>query len=204
VRQNRVPPQDHRALPWLAHDLLFDYEVEDVWRFPVRLRPGDSLEDLVGEMRAAVAAMPRFGLTSMLFRIRFFVGRLLRWEPTSVAPSQRIRDRLAELRPDVAVGRNNQAAPAGSFVPVYTLPDECLWEIENRTVRAAVHIGRVRRSDGGSFVNLAVYVIANGRLGRIYMRVIAPARRWIVYPALLRAAGHRWAAHVAGTPRPAG
>jgi hypothetical protein len=34
---------------------------------------------------------------------------------------------------------------------------------------------------------LAVYVRPHGRLGRAYLRLIEPFRRWVVYPSLLDA-----------------
>lgn len=79
---------------------------------------------------------------------------------------------------------------SAGFVPVYQEAEEHLLRIVNRTVTAFLHVSLADRRP-----RLAVYVRPNGRLGRAYMRLIEPFRRWVVYPALL-AAGDRAAARV--------
>lgn len=81
---------------------------------------------------------------------------------------------------------------SAGFVPVYQEPEEQLSRIANRTVTAFLHVSLVDRRP-----RLAVYVWPNGWLGRGYLRLIEPFRRWVVYPALL-AAGGRAAARLAG------
>jgi len=71
------------------------------------------------------------------------------------------------------------------LVPVYQEPEEQLSRLANRTVTAFLHVSLVDRHP-----RLAVYVRPNGRLGRAYLRLIEPFRRWVVYPELL-AAGSR-------------
>jgi hypothetical protein len=78
------------------------------------------------------------------------------------------------------------------FVPVYQEPDEVLSRIANRTVTAFLHVSLAE-----GHPRLAVYVRPKGALGRAYLTLIDPFRRWVVYPALL-AAGARAAARLAG------
>jgi hypothetical protein len=78
------------------------------------------------------------------------------------------------------------------LVPVYQEPEEVLSRLTNRTVTAFLHVSLVERHP-----RLSVYVRPNGALGRGYMALIEPFRRWVVYPALL-AAGARAAARLAG------
>ncbi|HEY7037402.1 MAG TPA: DUF2867 domain-containing protein [Methylomirabilota bacterium] len=68
------------------------------------------------------------------------------------------------------------------FAPVYAEPEEQLSRIENRTVTGYLHLSLVERRP-----RLAVYVRPHGRLGRAYLRLIEPFRRWVVYPSLLDA-----------------
>jgi hypothetical protein len=75
-------------------------------------------------------------------------------------------------------------------VPVYREPEEHLFRIANRTVTAFLHVSLADRRP-----RLAVYVRPNGRLGRVYMGLIEPFRRWVVYPGLL-AAGERAASRL--------
>ena len=78
------------------------------------------------------------------------------------------------------------------FVPVYQEPDEVLSRIANRTVTAFLHVSLVERHP-----RLAIYVRPKGALGRYYMALIEPFRRWVIYPALL-AAGSRAAKRLGG------
>ena len=82
---------------------------------------------------------------------------------------------------------------SSGFVPVYQEPDEQLSRIANRTVTGFLHISLVERRP-----RLAVYVRPHGLLGRGYLHLIEPFRRWIVYPALL-AAGARAVARLGGS-----
>lgn len=69
------------------------------------------------------------------------------------------------------------------FVPVYLEPEERLYRIENRTVTALLHVALVDRRP-----RLAVYVRPHGALGRAYLALIEPFRRFVVYPSLVRRA----------------
>ena len=73
---------------------------------------------------------------------------------------------------------------------------EALFELENATVHALMHLGRVAVEDRDSSriwaPQMAVYVKPRGSLGRIYMKLIQPFRHLIVYPALMRSAERSW------------
>ncbi|MEX2220957.1 MAG: DUF2867 domain-containing protein [Candidatus Rokuibacteriota bacterium] len=117
---------------------------------------------------------------------------LARWVEALRAEPRSLSSRaLFGLR--MAVGRllGLDRGSAG-FVPVYQESDEQLSRIANRTVTAFLHVSLVERHP-----RLAVYVRPNGWLGRTYLKLIEPFRRWVVYPALL-AAGGRAAVRLAG------
>jgi uncharacterized protein DUF2867 len=117
---------------------------------------------------------------------------LARWvEALRTEPRSRPSRALFAIR--VALGRLLGLDRGGTgFVPVYQEPDEVLSRITNRTVTAFLHVSLVE-----GHPRLAVYVRPNGALGRAYMALIDPFRRWVVYPALL-VAGARAAARLAG------
>jgi hypothetical protein len=81
-------------------------------------------------------------------------------------------------------------AKGTGFRPVYAEADEQLFRIENRTVVAFMHLSLADRRP-----RIAVYVRPKGRLGAVYMRLIDPFRRAVVYPGLL-ASGRRAALRV--------
>ena len=74
---------------------------------------------------------------------------------------------------------------SAGLVPAYQDADEQLFRIANRTVTAFLHVSVADRRP-----RFAVYVRPKGRLGQVYMQLIEPFRRWVVYPAML-AAGSR-------------
>ncbi len=78
---------------------------------------------------------------------------------------------------------------ATGFRPLHASPSERLYRIRNATVTALLHVSVVDHR-----VRLAVYVRPHGWRGRLYLRAIGPARRYVLYPALIRWAGRRLAA----------
>lgn len=120
---------------------------------------------------------------------------LARWvESLSQEPRPLAARALFALR--IAMGRllGLDRGSAG-FVSVYQESDEQLSRITNRTVTAFLHFSLADRRP-----RLTVYVRPHGPLGRGYLHLIEPFRRWIVYPALL-AAGARAAARLGGVRR---
>ncbi|MEM6806517.1 MAG: DUF2867 domain-containing protein, partial [Bacteroidota bacterium] len=80
----------------------------------------------------------------------------------------------------------------GDFVPVYSMADESLSEIENATVHAGIHLARVPLGEEIFGIQMAVYVKPKGNFGRFYMALIKPFRHAIVYPAFMRLIRKRW------------
>lgn len=200
MAQHRIRLEDHLSQPWLVHDLLADLSVEDVWEFPVRLRPGDSLADFRREMTVAVRNMNPLDPAALLFRIRYTIGKLFRWDRVQGTPwRRRLYDRFVAAHPELPA---TDAVAEVEAATVYETPDEYLGEIENRTVLAGLHLSRISVGDGAYGVRLAVYVKPKGRGGRLYMSLIKPFRLWVVYPAIMKAVASRWRQYVATTSPP--
>ncbi len=58
-------------------------------------------------------------------------------------------------------------------------------ELGASTAHAALHYGWVEIG-GGHALQVAVYALPHGLLGRLYLLAILPLRRLIVWPAMLR------------------
>ena len=158
----RRPLRRHRDRGWRVHQLTRDYELLDVWEYPIQANERDfetflethDLEAMVAETSLLVRA---------LFWIRAVLGRVFRWDDSGSLFEEVLRtDRELALR------------------------------ARNRTVTALLHLGWIRREDGSWTAELAVLAIPQGRLGRAYLAAIAPFRHWAVYPALMRAGRRRW------------
>jgi hypothetical protein len=131
-----------------------------------------------------------------LLAVRFFVGRLLGWDGE---PDDRARETFAVRL--TAADRSRSLAPVGTregpFRLVYRFENEQLLELSNRTAHAAALSALVERAEAYRFY-FAVYVRSVGRLTPVYMALIDPFRRWIVYPSLLRGVRANWR-HAFGT-----
>jgi len=201
--KGRLEVQEHLRRDWRAHRLLPDFEIEDVWLLPVELREDDDLVTIRDLLIDALKDRPPTGPTMLLVRARTGLGRLFGWdEPVShegLRPGS-IRERYARAE---GLGADELPTPGGGlFAPVYELDKELLSEIENKTVHAALHLGKVQTRTGSYNVQLTIYVQPKGRLGHVYMGLIKPFRLYIVYPAMLRATGAAWRSATDDAVRP--
>ena len=93
----------------------------------------------------------------------------------------------ADLAKSLAPG----GAREGLFRIVYRFENEQLLEVMNRTAHAAALSALVETADAYRFY-FGVYVRRVGRLTPVYMAVIDPFRKLIVYPSLLRSVRATW------------
>jgi len=189
----RIDPKEHNKHPWISHKLLHDFKVEDVWQLPVILQPEHSLSLVQEQFSKATRKIESKGPAGLLFRLRFFLGRIFKWDEkvkiTRIIPGS-IRERYAQAE---ALNYEQLPDPGdGNFIPVYNLNEESLAEIENATVHAAIHLGRTPLDEQTFTVQMTIYVKAKGIFGHIYMWLIKPFRWLIVYPTLMRVIGKSW------------
>lgn len=190
----RINQEEHLKQPWRVHRLLPDLRIEDVWELPVEMEANQGIGEVYHAFVKAMANTVNKGAAGALFKLRFFLGRVFGWEIEAKSqdkfPEGSIRARYAEQE---GLTRLDMSYPSfGDFVPVYDLREEMLSEIENETVLAAAHFGRVEKADGKFGVQMTIYVKPKGWFGHIYMAFIKPFRLMIVYPAMLAMIGRQW------------
>ena len=190
----RVKPADFQRLNLRCHALLSDVPLHDVWAIPLNGGgPGRSIQDA----RAAMFGdrSPNFAVRG-LFALRFALGRAFGWDDERHRPlSQTYVNRLAE-----ADRSQSQVAPGtreGPFRVLYVLGEEALSELRNATVHAFLALV-LTPSPGGYTLYLGIYVKPVSHLTPLYMALIDPFRRLIVYPALGRRAQQRWSRTYSG------
>lgn len=189
----RIDATEHTKQDWIAHGLMSDFKIEDVWQLPVELQPNHDLSVLQGRFSNALSTTEGKGLPGKLFQFRMFLGRVFNWDDkadqSSLIPGS-IRERYANA---AQLNFDDLPAPGnGDFTPVYQLENESLLEIENATVHAAIHLGRVKVAAEKFTVYMTIYVKAKGLFGQAYMLLIKPFRLLIIYPAMLRAIKVSW------------
>ncbi|HEV2737007.1 MAG TPA: DUF2867 domain-containing protein [Candidatus Elarobacter sp.] len=180
-------------LPLRAHTFLTGVPLHDVWAVDLpRLREHMTLTEFrrranqdrsTGRFPAPVRA---------LFRLRFFLGRIFRLEaaPRDAGVTS-FASRLTE--DDRARSSAEAGTPDGPFRVVYRFENEQLLEVHNRTAHAAALSALAETATGYRFY-FAVYVVKTGWVTPIYMALIDPFRKWIVYPAILKNVRASWQA----------
>jgi len=78
--RTKIDEHEHLIQPLRVHSLLSDFELEDVWRIPVNLTSIHSLQLFMDQFAKANVKLMNKGVAGFLFRIRFFIGRLLKWD----------------------------------------------------------------------------------------------------------------------------
>jgi hypothetical protein len=181
--------EEFERLPLRVHDFLAGVRLHDVWAVELpRMRSGITLDEF---LRAA-GALPftPSPVVRALLNIRLFVGRLLGWDRE---PDQAVRETFATRL--TTADRSKSLARAGTreglFRIVYRFQNEQLLELINRTAHAAALSALVETADAYRFY-FGVYVCSVSRLTPVYMALIDPFRRLIVYPSLLRSVRTTW------------
>lgn len=187
----QISAEEFYALPLRVHAFLDGVPLHDVWAVDLPT-PRESVTlagfDPLG--RGDRSMRPLSGLAQALLRLRLFLGRIFRLETeprdaatTSFAARLTQEDRARSL---VSAG-----TPSGLFRVVYRFENESLLELHNRMAHAAAVSALAETTSGYRFY-FAVYVANASWITPIYMALIDPFRRWIVYPAILRNIRTNW------------
>jgi len=116
--------------------------------------------------------------------------RLPVWDGESFAARLNAADRA---RSTASAG-----TPDGRLRLLYRFADEQLSELRNGTVHAFMSLS-LRPAPHGYLAYLAVYVRPVSWFTHLYMGAIAPFRRLVVYPALVRGVQGAWAKRYRGS-----
>ena len=171
--RGRARPEDYGRLPLRAHELLAGVPLHDVWQLDL---PGGDREVSMSEIRPLMSFERLASLNPVvrgLFRLRGWLGGVFGWDRETSAPAPGERD--------------------GPFTVLYVTEREMASEARNATVHAFSVLALEPRS-GGWRLYWAIYIEPVGRLTALYMAVIDPFRRWLIYPAILRHLERSWTA----------
>jgi hypothetical protein len=186
----RIAPAEFLALPLEVHPLLHDVQLRDVTAIDLpQGGPGRTIADVRAllERGPSSAGNP---LVRFLFWLRWLLGRLLGWDkPSHDDPKFSYRSRL----PPGLVSRSLDppGQPESFFHLLYRLDREMLVEVRNATVHAFLATV-LQPTATGYRIYWAVYVLPVSGLTTVYMAVIEPFRRFVVYPSIMRGLRRRW------------
>jgi hypothetical protein len=186
----RVDPADFLKLDLRCHALLGDVPLHDVWAIPLHDGgPSRTIQDLRALSYGDRRSRPNVAVRA-LFALRWWLGRVFGWDDERHdPPGASFIHRLTEadrLQSQVPPGSRD-----GPFRVLYVLPREALSEILNATVHGFLALALIHREEG-YVVYAAIYVKAVGRFTTLYMALIDPFRRFVVYPALCRQVQQAW------------
>jgi hypothetical protein len=193
----QISATEFYALPLRVHTFLADVPLHDVWAVDLPAhRNGVTLCEFLRRASQCgcdtadteINRLPP--VARALFRLRFFLGRIFRLEaePKDASAAWFGSRLTAEDRARSLVA---SGTPEGLFRVVYRFENEQLLEIQNRTVHAAAVSALAERADSYRFY-FAVYVRQTTWITPLYMGLIDPFRKWIIYPALLKQIRATW------------
>ena len=186
----RVPAEEFRALDLEVHSFLADVPLQDVSAIDL---PGGGPDRTISDLRALrdrdgvlTASVP----VRILFSLRLLIGRLFGWDRTlHTYAEESYVQRLTDGQRSRSLA--DPGTPDGPFRLLYLFPQEALGEVRNATVHAFSCMA-LRRTPDGYRLYWAIYVKNVSRLTPLYMALIEPFRRFVVYPAILRRLRASW------------
>ena len=185
----QISTQEFERLPLRVHDFLAGVPLHDVWAIDLpRKRSSITLDEFL--RTASSCLLTPSPVVRALLNVRLFVGRLFGWDREPAAISwETFATRLT------TADRSRSLAPSGTreglFRVVYRFENEQLLELTNRTAHAATLSALVETANAYRFY-FGVYVRNVGRFTPVYMALIDPFRKLVVYPSLLRSVRAKW------------
>ena len=184
----QISKRELERLPLRVHDFLAGVPLHDVWAVDLpRMRSGITLNEFL--RAAGTRPFTPSPVVRALLNIRFFVGRFFGWDRERNAATETFASRLT------SADRSTSLVPAGTrvghFRIVYRFENEELLEVINRTAHAAALSTLFETATDYRFY-FGVYVRRVGPLTPVYMALIDPFRKLIVYPSLLRSVRTTW------------
>jgi hypothetical protein len=201
----------HYSHPWKVHEIAKDFELLDVWEFPIladQTRNQDfSFFLKVMQEPPKISVRSFFSIKNLIARflvlLRVVLGEAFGLDknvnslPIPGCKETSLRDRLSkeDLKRNLAesVGEEDQ----GKFIwrTVYLYENEMLTELSNNTVHVLMHWAWVHKSRNYFTAQLAVYTKPRGTMGEFYMNLIMPFRHMIIYPAMMEEVKKKWDAY---------
>ena len=189
----RVPREEFRSLDLEVHGILSDVSLHDVSAIDL---PGGGAGRTISDVRSLIAGVNLRAVNPavrVLVALRAWVGRLFGWD-SDIHTIHAHQDTSYIHRLSADVKRRSAVAPGspdGRHQLLYILERESLAEFRNATVHGVFAIA-LTETRVGYRLYLGVYVQPVSRLTPLYMALIDPFRRFIVYPAVLRRVRRAW------------
>ncbi|UCC83415.1 MAG: DUF2867 domain-containing protein [Gemmatimonadota bacterium] len=189
---SRLAPEEFQAADFRVNSFLADVPLHDVWVFHLQGgEEGLTLPD-AQEVLAVLSPFEANTAVAVLAGSRMLLGGLLGLDHEKYFDqSSSYANRLTEE--DRARNLEQPGTASELFRTVYAFENEELAEMMNRTAHAFFCMA-IEPADDGYTMYWAIYVRETSGLTPIYMSLIDPFRRYIVYPGIVRSVERTWAA----------
>ncbi|MBI1765189.1 MAG: DUF2867 domain-containing protein [Acidobacteria bacterium] len=179
--------------PLRVHSFLAGVPLRTLYRLEL---PGGRPKMTLREIRAATESsqpgeFEAGPVTKALFWLRGLIGQVLHWDD-----DQRLTAAVTYLERLSAEERARSLIPPGHVEGIsrvlYCFENEFLAEIVNHTVHCFWLLATERTSNGYNLY-LAVYVKKLNWFTPVYMALVTPLLKGIIYPSMLKHSRKRWA-----------
>ena len=194
----RESTEEFRRKALRVHAFLHDVPLHDVWSFNLRGGEERTLEDFQA-LISSQSMQTVNNAVNGLFRLRLSMGRRLGWDPEEDKHTEgsyvgRLTDddRRRSLEEPGAVSRISGPLSMRWPPVVYAFENESLYEIMNATGHHFLHMS-MEPSKEGYIVYWAIYTKRTSSFTPMYMALIDPFRRLLVYPAMIGKMERQWA-----------
>jgi hypothetical protein len=181
----------------------------DVWEYPI-LADNSRAQDFLFFLRMIHQPLPdkvnksvsiKFLAAGVLIFLRMYLGKILGLDknintlPIPGCQETSIKERLSMEDRKRSIASSELGISDSdneTWRVVYLYEDEMLTELSIDVVHVLMHLGWVHKSGNFFTAQLAVYAKPRGMIGNLYMKIIMPFRRVIIYPALMENVKNTW------------
>ncbi len=201
--------KSHYSQPWKVHEIAQDFILLDVWEYPI-LADNSKDQDFLFFLKMIQQPLPtkvnrsvsiKFLASGLLISLRMFLGKILGLDknintlPIPGCKETSIKERLSAKDRERSLSLSKLGISYSdneTWRVVYLYEDEMLTELSIDVVHVLMHQGWVHKSGNFFTARLAVYAKPRGMIGNLYMKLIMPFRRIIIYPALMENVKNTW------------
>lgn len=189
---NKVNKNNFDRLPLNVHRFLSGVPLHSLDFIELKGgRKGMMMDEIYRITQLNQAEEIEFGFaTTSLFWLRGLIGKILRWD--DVPELINAHSWLSRLTEDE---REKSTIPSGKIESINTIlycyKNEILFEIINRTVHCFWVLASEEESAGYNLY-IAVYVRKLNWQTPIYMTLVSPLLKWIIYPSIKKSIERNW------------
>ncbi len=207
-----ITNKSHYSQPWKVHEIAQDFMLLDVWEYPI-LADSSKDQDFLFFLKIIQKPAPdkvnrsvsiRFLAAGLLVSLRMYLGKILGLDknintlPIPGCQEISIKERLSieDRKRSLALSELGISDSGNeTWRVVYLYENEMLIELSIDVVHVLMHRGWVHKSGNFFTAQLAVYAKPRGMIGHLYLQLIMPFRRSIIYPALMENVKNTWEFH---------